>query len=51
MKKAAVLFVATLVALAGLYYYAWRQYESFLDTPLDIPPQGHLFSLNLGSNG
>ena len=51
MKKVAVLFVATLVTLAGLYYYAWRQYESFLDTPLDLPPQGHLFTLNPGSNG
>lgn len=51
MKKAAVFFVVILAVLAGLYYYAWRQYETFLETPLDIPPQGELFTLEPGSNG
>ena len=51
MKKAAAVFIVVLVALAGLYLYAWRQYQSFLETPLNIPADGMPFELAPGTNG
>jgi UPF0755 protein len=42
--------LATLIAVAaGLAL--WRQYESFIDTPLAVPPAGYVYTVRSGASG
>jgi UPF0755 protein len=50
-RRARVL-VSSLLLLAGLAaWLAWARFQAFLETPLDLPPDGHVFMLAPGSSG
>jgi UPF0755 protein len=50
--KRILLFAVVLLLLAGAVGWAvWWQFQSFLETPLDLPTEGHSFNLAPGSHG
>lgn len=51
VKRFLVFLGALLLLAAGFSLYAWSQYRQFLETPLDIPPDGIVFQLAQGSSG
>ena len=51
MKKLTVVLAILLLIGAAAAWAGWRQYQGFLETPLEIPQDGYLFDLAPGSNG
>lgn len=51
MKYLVTAALVFLLAIAGLSWHAWRQYQQFLSTPLDFPENGYVFVLEPGTNG
>ena len=51
MKRLLLILALLSVVAAGVSLLAWRQYQAFLETPLDIPRGGVVFELTPGSSG
>ena len=51
MKRLLLILVLLSMVAAVSSLLAWRQYQAFLATPLDVPPGGIVFVLEPGSSG
>jgi UPF0755 protein len=51
MKRTLLAIAALLLLFAAAGWAVWVQYQRFLQTPLDLPAEGHVFILAPGSHG
>lgn len=51
MKRTLLAIAALLLLFAAAGWAVWVQYQRFLQTPLDLPAEGHVFLLTPGSHG
>lgn len=51
MKRALWIVLIALVAVSLAARWAWQRYEFFLDTPLEVPEHGVVFTLEQGATG
>ena len=51
MKRILLLAVVLLLLAGAAGWAVWWQFQSFLETPLDLPAAGHSFNLAPGSHG
>ena len=51
MKKLLLILSLLFLVAAGLAWTGWERYQRFVQTPLAIPTEGHVYLLNPGTSG
>ena len=51
MKKVFLVLLAVMVLLGIAGGLAWREFQRFLEAPLDLPPGGYVYHLESGTPG
>lgn len=51
MRKLLILSALSLLVGGLVLWTAWHRYQAFLQTPLNLPPEGYVFQLEPGTSG